>query len=145
MRVDQRVRASDVERTFTESDEIARGKLPGGAALVPAVLKAVDIIRFLNSRGSRGATAPEFAKQLNITRSHCHNILRTLVHCGWLHYAPSTRLYHLNSTLSADVSSALVSKQYVNAIRPRVQRLANATGFPCMVPSRSPTVRSWSC
>ena len=133
MTVDQRAPASDAELTATESNEAASGKLSGTGALVPAVLKAVDIIRFLNSRGGRGATAPEFAAQLNITRSHCHNILRTLVHCGWLHYAASARLYHLNSTLSADVSSALVSKQYINAIRAHVQRLANSTGFPCMV------------
>src|SRR5436309_7506314 len=118
MTVDQRTPGSDVERAFTESSEAGRGKLPGSGALVPAVLKTVDIIRFLNSRGGRGATAPEFARQINITRSHCHNILRTLVHCGWLQYDPVARLYHLNSTLSADVSSALVSKQYVNAIRP---------------------------
>ena len=46
---------------------------------------------------------------------------------------PEARLYHLNSTLSADVSSALVSKRYVNAMRRHVQDLANTIGFPCMV------------
>jgi DNA-binding IclR family transcriptional regulator len=133
MIVDQRAAGADVEGALVEDNGTGRGKLPAGGALVPAVLKAVEIIRLLNSRGGRGATAPEFARQLNITRSHCHNILRTLVHCGWLQYVPAARLYHLNSTLSADVSSALVSKQYVNAIRPHVQGLATTTGFPCMV------------
>jgi DNA-binding IclR family transcriptional regulator len=124
--------AAEVGRAAPEAGD-ANGRLAGGGALVPAVMKAVDIIRFLNVRGGRGATAPEFARELNITRSHCHNILRTLVHCGWLQYVPAARLYYLNSTLSADVSSALVSKQYINAIRPHVQRLAARIGFPCMV------------
>ena len=125
--------APTAQATTANAHGADRKRGPAAAALVPAVLKTVDIIRFLNERGTRGASLPELATQLNITRSHCHNILRTLVHCGWLYYDPAVRLYYLNSTLSADVSTALVSKQYVGAIQPHVQRLADATGFPCMV------------
>ena len=121
------------QTTIADGRSPSRGAARGGITLVPAVLKSVDIIRFLNERGARGASLAELAIQLAITRSHCHNILRTLVHCGWLHYDPSLRLYQLNSMLFADVSSALVSKQYIGAIQPFVQKLADAAGFPCMV------------
>jgi DNA-binding IclR family transcriptional regulator len=116
-----------------KAGDIGKTSKPRGIVTVPAVLKSVAIIRFLNERGGRGAALPDFAAQLSITRSHCHNILRTLVHAGWLSYDASTRMYFLDSTLFADVSTALVSKQYVGAIQPFVQRLADATGFPCMV------------
>ena len=68
------------------ADRGHRQSASNASPVVPAVLKAVEIIRLLNNRGSAGASLPEIVAQLNITRSHCHNILRTLVHCHWLDY-----------------------------------------------------------
>jgi DNA-binding IclR family transcriptional regulator len=101
--------------------------------IVPAVVKAVDLIRFLNDRGTRGASLPEMVEHLRINRSHCHNILRTLVHCQWLSYDAPSRTYRLTSNLSADVSSALVSRPYLAVIQPHVQRLADQTDLPCIL------------
>jgi DNA-binding IclR family transcriptional regulator len=110
-----------------------RQSASNASPVVPAVLKAVEVIRLLNDRGSTGASLPEIVAQLHITRSHCHNILRTLVYCRWLRYDSLARLYQLNSTLSADVASALVSTKYLGVIQPYVRELAEIAGFPCML------------
>ena len=115
------------------TDRGRRQSASNASPVVPAVLKAVEIIRLLNNRGSAGASLPEIVAQLNITRSHCHNILRTLVHCRWLDYNSFARLYQLNSTLSADVASALVSTKYLGLVQPYVRELAEIAGFPCML------------
>jgi IclR family transcriptional regulator, acetate operon repressor len=119
-------------RKPTSTDEEGMTSAPT-FPLVPAVTKAIDVIRFLNERGMRGGSLSEMAEQLHINRSHCHNILRTLVHCQWLSYDAPSRTYRLTSNLPADVSSALVSRPYFNEIQPHVQRLADEIGLPCIL------------
>jgi DNA-binding IclR family transcriptional regulator len=98
---------------------------------VPAVAKAIAIIRHLNERPSAGATLPQISDGLEITRSHCHNILRTLVAHGWIEYDNLTRVYRLATGIAADSASALHSRTHLAAIRPLVDQLAVETGFPC--------------
>jgi DNA-binding IclR family transcriptional regulator len=95
------------------------------------VEKAIAIVRHLNERPSAGATLPQIAERLEITRSHCHNILRTLVAHGWAEYEPYTRAYRLASGIAADSASALNSRTHLAALRPMVDQLASDTGFPC--------------
>jgi DNA-binding IclR family transcriptional regulator len=100
--------------------------------LVPAVIKSVAVIRYLNEHGA-GASLSAIAEALNITRSHCHNILRTLMSCAWLAYDPRTRLYRLSSGLAADTAAALVSQPHLPLVRPIVEQLSTETGLPCTV------------
>jgi len=100
---------------------------------VPAVMKAIAVVRFLNERGGVGATLSEIADALAITRSHCHNILRTLATSSWVAYERETRRYRLSSRIAADTSAALVSQPYLAVVRPAMQRLADAVGVPCTV------------
>jgi DNA-binding IclR family transcriptional regulator len=100
--------------------------------LVPAVLKSVAVIRYLNER-SAGASMSEIAAALKITRSHCHNILRTLMSCAWLAYDPLTRLYRLSPGLAADTAAALVSQPHLPLVRPIVEKLSAETGLPCTI------------
>jgi len=76
--------------------------------LVPAVDKAIAIVRLLNGRGAAGAALSEISGALSITRSHCYNILRTLAQAGWVLYEPGERLYRLGPSLAADSTTALV-------------------------------------
>lgn len=101
------------------------------AATVPAVAKAIAIVRHLNERPSSGATLPQMSEHLAITRSHCYNILRTLIGHGWVEYEPGARAYRLASGIAADSASALNSRTHLAAIRPHVDQLAIETGFPC--------------
>ena len=111
----------------------AGGRSSPGFPIVPAVVKAVAIIRFLNERGGKGGSLPEISEQLGIARSHCHNILRTLVHNQWIAYDSLTRTYTLTSNLAADVSSSLVSRPYLNVIQPLIQQLSDETGLTCVL------------
>jgi DNA-binding IclR family transcriptional regulator len=98
---------------------------------VPAVAKAVAIVRLLNDRGSDGATLSEVADALAMTRSHCHNILRTLAVHDWISYDPEARLYRLSSGISADSATALVSMAHFDTLRAFTLELSNTVGLQC--------------
>lgn len=101
--------------------------------LVPAVAKAIAIVRTLNARAAAGAALSELSAALSITRSHCYNILRTLTDAGWIVYEPQARIYRLGPALAADSTAALVSHPHLAVVRAAVDRLADATGLPCTV------------
>ena len=100
---------------------------------VPAVAKAIAIVRFLNSRPSAGATLGQIVDHLGITRSHCHNILRTLVANAWVEYGATTRLYRLSSGVAADSSTALYARTQLAAVRPFVDKLFDRVGLQCFL------------
>lgn len=100
---------------------------------VPAVTKAVAMIRFINERGPAGASLSEISDRLGITRSHCFNILRTLAGCGWLLHDPQSRIWRLSSGLAVDTTSALFSRPYLDVVRTAVEQLSSETGLPCTV------------
>ena len=106
----------------------AAGKTPFS---VPAVAKTVAIVRLLNARGSDGATLSEIAHALAMTRSHCHNILRTLMVHDWISYDPEARLYRLSSGISADSATALVSMAHFDTLRTFTLELSDAVGLQC--------------
>jgi DNA-binding IclR family transcriptional regulator len=100
---------------------------------VPAVAKAVAVIRMINARAASGATLSEISDTLKITRSHCYNILRTLADHGWIIYDAPRRLYRLGAALAADSTAALVSHPHLPVVRPVIDRLADEIGLPCTV------------
>lgn len=99
--------------------------------LVPAVSKAIAIVRLLNGRGAAGAALSNIAQALSITRSHCYNILRTLADAGWIVYEPQARIYRLGPAMAADSTAALVSHPHLAVVRAAVDRLADRIGLPC--------------
>lgn len=101
--------------------------------LVPALAKAIAVVRLLNARSSAGATLSETADTLKITRSHCYNILRTLADHAWIVYDVPTRLYRLGPALAADSTAALISHPHLPVVRPIIDRLADEVGLPCTV------------
>jgi len=100
---------------------------------VPAVAKAIAVIRYLNSRPSAGATLAQIVDQLAMTRSHCHNILRTLASHGWVDYSSTNRLYRLSSGIAADSSTALYSRTQLAVVRPFADRLFADMGLQCFL------------
>ncbi len=101
--------------------------------MVPAVAKAIAVIRLLNSRSSSGAALSEISDTLKITRSHCYNILRTLADHAWIVYDVPTRLYRLGPALAADSTAALISHPHLPVVRTIIDRLADEIGLPCTV------------
>ncbi|MFZ9450118.1 MAG: IclR family transcriptional regulator [Alphaproteobacteria bacterium] len=103
------------------------------APLVPAVAKAVSIVRLLNGRGAAGASLAEVSQALSITRSHCYNILRALAEPGWVVYDQAARVFRLGPALAADSTAALVSHPHLAIVRAAADRLAEAVALPCTV------------
>ena len=104
-----------------------------GADKVPAVNKALAIVRHLNGASSSGVSLNEIANDLEITKSHCHNILKTLTNEGWLIYDAERRSYSLAHRLLTDISRLLTRQSPSPLIHDELVRLSRATRFPCVL------------
>lgn len=100
---------------------------------VPAVDKAVRILRFLNQRGENGGALPEISSALGLTRSHCFNILGTLLAQGWLAHDSATHRYRLAAGLLTDCSSLMVAPGRAEALRDILRALSRAAGLPSVL------------
>ena len=100
---------------------------------VPAVTKAVAIIRFVNRAGPGGATMNEVASALGITKSHCFNILKGLTHNGWLVHDEARRSYALSSRMLSDISSIFDRRALSSVIHEELDELSQSTGMPCVL------------
>ena len=104
-----------------------------GADKVPAVNKALAIVRHLNRASSSGVSLNEIANNLDITKSHCHNILKTLTSEGWLIYDHERRSYSLAHGLLTDISRLLTRQSPSLLIHDELVRLSRATRLPCVL------------
>ena len=101
---------------------------------VPALTKTIAIIRCLNDLSAAGASLQEIAERLRITKSHCHNILKTLTREGWLTYDDKRRSYALAPRLLTDVSCLIRARRAPHImIHEELMRLSRATGTPCVL------------
>jgi DNA-binding IclR family transcriptional regulator len=91
------------------------------------------IVRYLNRAPLSGASLHEIASSLGITKSHCHNILKTLSHGGWLTYDESRRSYELAPSLLADVSRLIGRQPPSMLIHDELVKLSRATDTPCVL------------
>ena len=85
-----------------EDRDVKRAQAPG---IVPALENAIAILDFINRTPPHVASLAEIAGSLAISKSHCHNILKTLVHFGWLKFDDRAKSYELSSGLIAAASS----------------------------------------
>lgn len=108
-----------------------RNSQPRHTAAVPAVEKAITVMRRLNAHGP--APLRQIAEAEEITRSHCHAILRTLCDNGWVQYDPHRRLYALGWRLTADTASAIRSTRFSEQIHDLIEGLSKEIGLPCVV------------
>jgi len=74
---------------------------------VPAVAKAISIVRFLNEQTGLEASLHTLATELEVTKSHCHNIMKTLLGAGWVSYDERRRVYALAPRMLADISGLM--------------------------------------
>jgi DNA-binding IclR family transcriptional regulator len=112
-----------------QDDAPPRRPAPG---LVPAVENAIAIINYINHTPPHLASLTELATTLGITKSHCHSILKTLVHFGWLRLDSRAKLYELNSGLFASASS-LLGAPILDRIRHELGSLVQRIGFPAVL------------
>jgi len=100
---------------------------------VPALTKAMSIVRYLNRANSTGVSLHQIAGDLRITKSHCYNILKTLEHGGWLSCDLQRRTYALAPGLLSDVSRLIGRQSPVALIHEELARLSTAVDTPCVL------------
>jgi DNA-binding IclR family transcriptional regulator len=100
---------------------------------VPALTKALAVIRHINAAPPSGASLHETATALGMTKSHCHNILKTLMHEGWLSYDAMRRSYSLAPRLLADVSRLLSRGTPTAVAHDELAKLSKALDTPCVL------------
>lgn len=105
----------------------------GVAANVPAVVKAVAIVRRLNEASRSGLPLSEIAADLGITKSHCHNILKTLVAEGWASFDAGRRRYALAPRILSDVSMLFGRQDRHAMIHDELIGLLNEAQIPCVL------------
>ncbi|WP_366655642.1 IclR family transcriptional regulator [Fodinicurvata sp. EGI_FJ10296] len=100
---------------------------------VPALDKGIRILAFLNEQENAGSTLAAIASTLNITRSHCHGLLKTLVAHDWLYFDERAKAYRLNAGVLRDFSSLLDDRSHVAFVRPYLESVCRQTGVPTIV------------
>jgi len=92
---------------------------------VPAVIKAIAIVRLLNGKEDMGMGLMDIAESTGTSRSHCHAILQTLIASNWLEYDKGQRKYLLKSGVVADTSWGLRSQRVIATVRPLLVELSD--------------------
>ncbi|KAB2730817.1 IclR family transcriptional regulator [Brucella anthropi] len=103
------------------------------AGKVPALNKAIAVIRYLNGAPSEGRSLAEISDKLGIGRSHCFNILKTLVNERWLTYDTTRRTYILAETLLDDVRWLIGGGQRAARVHAELEQLSEQVGTPCLL------------
>jgi DNA-binding IclR family transcriptional regulator len=104
--------------------------IPAAPGLVPALENAIAIIEFLNRTEPHTASLVEISSSLSISKSHCHSILKTLTHYGWLKFDQRVKTYQLYSGILSS-ASAVWRNPSLDAIRERLSAIPGGTGAPC--------------
>jgi DNA-binding IclR family transcriptional regulator len=106
---------------------------PAAPAVVPAAAKTVAIVRRLNEAPAAGLSLAELSVELGITKSHCHNILKTLLQEGWVVFDASRRRYALGARLLDDISRLTAQDSRGRLIHDELVRLSLAARVPCVL------------
>ena len=109
------------------------GETKKPAVDVPAVLKAIWIIRYLNRSAPLGVSLAELSAHGKITRSHCRSILQTLASHDWVSYDPERRVYKLKAQLLTDTASLLNAPAPLDEIRSGLTGFARQMGVYCVL------------
>ena len=100
--------------------------------LVPAVEKAIRIITLIN-QAQKSLSLAEIAQELEITKSHCHGLLKTLTYFDWLRFDPATKTYRLHTGMIRDYSAILRERTSPTQIRPQLEAFCEAVQVSCVL------------
>ncbi|WP_119258597.1 IclR family transcriptional regulator [Shinella zoogloeoides] len=118
------------------TSSVGEGRKPG-LGLVPALDKAIAIIEYLNWQPDDEATLANISSALEITKSHCHSILKTLQEHGWLRFDERAKTYALHPGLLGSVSK-LLAIPIIDIIRTEISNLVSAIRLPCVLSQPMP-------
>lgn len=109
-----------------------KAPVPTATGLVPALENAIAMIDYINRTPPHSAQLSEITSVVSVSKSHCHNILKTLVHFGWLSFDQRRKTYAINAGILTYVSSFLGSS-VLNRIRPELLAFVERTGVPAVL------------
>lgn len=116
-------------RTYGMPETSGRG---AHIAPVPAIERAIAILRFLeNTNDPHSCTVSGIARALELNKSTCSNILRTLESNGFTEYDPTTKAYRLGSGLIG-LSIKARNRTFPSIAVPHMQALVDKVGFTCV-------------
>ncbi|KQV37059.1 hypothetical protein ASE37_24200 [Rhizobium sp. Root268] len=95
------------------------------------------MIEFINWQRPENTTLANISTALDITKSHCHSILKTLQEHGWLRFDESAKTYALHPGLLGSVSK-LLGIPSIEIIRTEVSSLVSRIRFPCVLSQPMP-------
>lgn len=112
-----------------QDQALPRTEAPG---IVPALENAIAILDYVNRTPPHISTLAEISSTLGISKSHCHNILKTLVHFGWMKFDTRAKTYELSSGIIA-VASSMHGAPVLERIRAELTRLVLRIGVPAVL------------
>jgi DNA-binding IclR family transcriptional regulator len=100
---------------------------------VPAVAKCCAVIRILDAHMEAGLSLASISEVLDMTKSHCLQILRTLEAEGWVAHDSERRRYRLAAPLLLDIA-ALSARSNTEVRRDAVlDRFCAQLALPCVL------------
>ena len=115
-------------------DESTPVKKKAANYAVPAVERTIRILHFLRDR--RSASVSEMSNELQITRSNCFAILKTLQNHNFLQFDEATKKYSLGMGL-IDVTRFMARDvDVVHVVRPWLARIVDRTGLSALFAQR---------
>ena len=115
-------------------DESTPVKKKAANYAVPAVERTIRILHFLRDR--RSASVSEMSNELQITRSNCFAILKTLQNHNFLQFDEATKKYSLGMGL-IDVTRFMARDVgVVHVVRPWLARIVDRTGLSALFAQR---------
>ncbi|MDR7450204.1 MAG: FAD binding domain-containing protein [Armatimonadota bacterium] len=100
------------------------------------MVRAVAILRYLERRGSRGASLAQIHRVLNLNKSTCHNLLKTLTQLELVEYLPRSRRYQLGAALFVLGRPTGRHLETLSRGRPISPRKRRHRGWGGMIPER---------
>lgn len=104
------------------------------AYTVPAAERVVRILRYLKQRKRAGVS--EIAAALEITRSNCYGILKTLQRHNFVAFDPESKKYSLGLALLELGGAVSRDSALVNLARPHLLRFVEATHLSSLLVQR---------
>lgn len=106
------------------------GKPTSSPGIVPALENGIRIVEFLNRHPSHTASLIEISSHLQISKSHCHSILKTLQYCDWIKFDQRAKTYRLYSGILAS-ASAVLRNAALDTISERFSKFVQRVSLPC--------------
>jgi IclR family transcriptional regulator, KDG regulon repressor len=99
--------------------------------IIPSLVSAGSIIRYLSSYKHNRSTHGEISKKLNINKSTCYRILITLTEINLLSYDSDTRTYSLSPNLVVLGKRVEEFIDYMPIVKEYLKQAANITKSTC--------------